>query len=380
MHITVLGAGRVGQAIVRDLSRDASLRVTAIDISSEALAPFADVPQVQRVTADLRETDRVAAWLTGADLVICAVPGFMGFATLRSIIEAGKNVVDISFFEEDPFLLDDLARAKGVTAVVDCGVAPGLCNILAGHVETEVEHLDSYICYVGGLPQIRQWPYEYKAVFSPIDVLEEYTRPARFVEYGQEVIRPALSDPELLDFPGVGTLEAFNTDGLRSLQRTLKAPFMKEKTLRYPGHAGLMRIFRETGFFDKTPVKVGGAVVRPIDLTSRLLFDRWQLREGEMDFTVMQVLLEGEQKGQRIRYIYDLLDHYDVTTQTTSMARTTGYTATIVARQVLSGRFRQQGICPPEFIGRDAGCYADLLVEYARRNIQVREMVVPLSA
>ena len=121
--------------------------------------------------------------------------------------------------------------------MVDCGVAPGLSNIVLGALSLHLDGIDRYDCYVGGLPQERRWPYEYKAVFSPIDVLEEYTRPARYVEYGREVVRPALSDIELLDFPHVGTLEAFNTDGLRSLARTMEIPFMKEKTLRYPGHA-----------------------------------------------------------------------------------------------------------------------------------------------
>ncbi len=378
MKITILGAGLVGSAMFKDLAREADYRVTVADVNATALDKLVAESPVQAVCADVREPGRVAALAADADLVICAVPGFMGFETLQRIIEAGKNAVDISFFPEDAFLLDDLAKAQGVTAVVDCGVAPGLSNIIAGYVDSQLDTLDRFLCYVGGLPVIRQWPYEYKAVFSPIDVLEEYTRPARFVEYGQEVIRPALSDAELLDFPGVGTLEAFNTDGLRTLQRTLDAPFMKEKTLRYPGHIHLMRVFRESGFFDTEAVEIGGVSLRPIDLTSKLLFDQWKLQPGEEDFTVMQVIVEGTKAGRRVRHTYDLLDRYDRATQTTSMARTTGYTATIIARQVLCGQFTQKGICPPEFIGRAPGCYADLLDGYARRNIRLTETVIDL--
>jgi len=190
----------------------------------------------------------------------------------------------------------------------------------------------------------RTWPYEYKAVFSPADVIEEYTRPARLVEHGQVVVRPALSEVELCDFAGVGTLEAFNTDGLRSLIRTLDIPNMAEKTLRYPGHADLMRTFRESGFFDTQPVQIGEAWVRPLDLTSRLLFEQWRREPEEADLTVMQVVIEGLARGMRgevrQRYTYDLLDRYDPETQTTSMARTTGYTCAIVARQVINGLFR----------------------------------------
>ena len=132
-------------------------------------------------------------------------------------MHSGKNTVDIAFFAENPFGLDELAQKNNVTAVVDCGVAPGMSNVLIGHAEQQLDRVESALIYVGGLPELREWPFEYKAGFSPIDVIEEYTRPARYVENGHVVIRPALSDPELIDFPSVGTLEAFNTDGLRTL-------------------------------------------------------------------------------------------------------------------------------------------------------------------
>ncbi len=373
MKIVVLGAGLVGSAIVRDLAAEPDFDVTAVDIDRTLLAGLAAEIGVGTTRADLREPEAVSRVVSGADLVISAVPGCMGFATLKAIISAGKNVVDISFFAEDPFLLDDLARRKGVTAVVDCGVAPGLCNIIAGRVQAEVDQIDRYTCYVGGLPAIRRWPYEYQAGFSPSDVLEEYIRPARMVENGQEVVYPALSAVELIDFPLVGTLEAFNTDGLRTLRRTLKAANMREKTLRYPGHANLMRIFRESGFFSEEPVVVDEQPVRPIALASKLLFEQWRLGEGEHDFTVMQVLIEGWDRGHPFLRRFDLFDRYDVASHTTSMARTTGYTCAIVARQVLDGLFDEKGVCPPEYLGRTPGCYEDLLAGYARRGIHVVE-------
>ena len=378
MKIVVLGAGLVGSAIVRDLSDEA--RVTVIDVDQRALDRMSAAMAAETVRADLRRVEDLSPLVADCDLVICAVPGFMGFETLEKVIRAGKDVVDISFFSEDAFLLDDLAREMDVTAVVDCGVAPGLCNIIAGHVDTQLDAIESYLCYVGGLPRVRAWPYEYRAVFSPIDVLEEYTRPARYVEYGQNVVRSALSDVELIDFPGAGTLEAFNTDGLRTLAETLNAPFMKEKTLRYPGHAALMRVFRESGFFGTEPMDVGGQLVRPIEITSRLLFDQWRMQPGEGDLTVFQVVMEGRKVDRAYRYTYDLLDVYDAETDTTSMARTTGYTCTIVARQVLSGMFTQKGICPPEYVGRTAGCFEDLLRGYGERGLELNETVCELEA
>ncbi|MBK8048843.1 MAG: saccharopine dehydrogenase NADP-binding domain-containing protein [Anaerolineales bacterium] len=374
-RIVVLGAGLVGRAMARDLALESDFQVTVADLNPQNLERVAANAPVATLQANLRTPGVVAEIVENADLVVVGVPGFMGYETLRQVIDAGKNVVDISFFPEDPFGLDELAQQRNVTAVVDCGVAPGLSNIFAGYVAAQLDDVQSYLCYVGGLPHIRHWPYEYKVVFSPIDVIEEYTRPARFVEFGQEIVRSALSDIELVNLPGVDTLEAFNTDGLRTLLYTLPAPFKKEKTLRYPGHANLMAVFRDSGFFDTEPIAVDGQMVRPIAVTASLLFEHWRLREGEEDYTVLRVQMEGQKDGRHLRYTYDLLDHFDATTQTTAMARTTGYTATIVARQVAMGLFSQKGICPPEYVGRTPGCYEHLIEELGNRNIRITEII-----
>jgi lysine 6-dehydrogenase len=373
--IIVLGAGLVGSAIVFDLAQEKDYQVTAADINPKALKSVADIPGVTTKQADLSKPETIQSLVKDVDLVICSVPGFMGYQTLREVITAGKNVVDISFFPEDPFGLDELAREKEVTAIVDCGVAPGLCNILAGYVAEKLDETLYYHCFVGGLPEIREWPFEYKAVFSPADVLEEYTRPARLVEHGQEVIYPALSGLELINFPGTGTLEAFNTDGLRTLRDTLAFPTMIEKTLRYPGHADLMRAFRESGFFSPDPIEVDGSQVIPLSLTSRLLFDQWHMKEGEKDLTVMQVILKGKKKNKQVVYQYDLLDHFNEKTGITSMARTTGYTCTIVARQLLKGMIPNPGICPPEYLGKVPHLFEDLLREYQKRGIHLVESI-----
>lgn len=379
MRITVLGSGLVGGAIAIDLAMEKTWSVRAVDRSPEPLSKLRNRDRVEAVCRDISTEAGLKAVIGDADLVVSAVPGQMGYETLKRVIAAGKDVVDISFFEEDPFDLDRLAIQRGVTAVVDCGVAPGLSNAIAGHVHSEMDRVDSFLCLVGGLPAVRSWPYEYKAVFSPIDVMAEFTRPARFVEHGELVVRPALSDVELIDFKGVGTLEAFNTDGLRSLARTLNIPFMKEKTLRYPGHANLARVFRDSGFFGTEPMDVGGVMVRPIDLTSRLLIEQWRMSADDADLTVMQVIMTGQHGGRHERRDFYLLDRFDATTGTTSMARTTGYTCAIVARQILTGMFKQKGICPPEYLGAWPDCYAHLLSELRRRNIVVQEAATVLA-
>lgn len=369
MKITVLGCGLVGGPMAMDLAEESAFSVTVADIRGDALAALQRRAGVQTIQADLADQSQVKALVAQSDLVVSAVPGHMGFQVLRTLIEAGKNVVDIAFFPEDPFLLDELARQKGVTVIVDCGVMPGMANVLAGHAASQLDHVDDILIYVGGLPQVREWPYEYKAVFSPLDVIEEYTRTARYLEFGRIVTRPALSDPEYIDFPGVGTLEAFNSDGLRTMLTTLKADNMKEKTLRYPGHIEKIAVLRETGFFSKDKIEIGGALISPLEFTARILFPKWQLREGEGDLTVMQITIKGQKAGTPTTHRFDLLDRYDPEKQVISMARTTGYTATVAARLLHRRLYDAKGISPPEFIGRHPQCVEFMLRELARRGI-----------
>jgi saccharopine dehydrogenase-like NADP-dependent oxidoreductase len=371
MHIVVLGAGRVGGAMALDLAPD--FKVTVADRSEGALARMQAAGLSTRV-ADLSLPEGVKAAVADADLVVGAVPGFLGFATARAVLEAGRPLVDISFFDEDCFELDALAKQQGLTAIVDCGIAPGCHNIILGDLSRQWDRITSFECLVGGLPMVRTWPYEYKAGFSPIDVIEEYTRPTRYVKDGKVVVLPALSEPELLDFPGLGTLESFNTDGLRSLIRTFpQVPDMKERTLRYPGHIEKMRMLRESGFFSKEKRHVAGVEISPLELTTALLFPMWSMQEGDEDFTVMRVTVEGEKDGQRARRELNLLDRYDRTTGTTSMARTTGYTCTAAVRLVARGGYSRKGISPPEFIGQEPGAWDFIRGDLAKRGVVFTE-------
>lgn len=359
----------VGGPMALDLARNGEFKVTSADMSAAALSKLDNIDGITTVQADLNNAEVLKSLVKDHDLVISAVPGFMGFRTLERVIECGKNVVDIAFFPEDMFLLDAKAKEMNVTVICDIGVAPGMSNVLIGYGASMLDTLEKGITYVGGLPVVRTWPFEYKAVFSPIDVIEEYTRPARYIDGGRLVVREALSDAELLKFPNIGTLEAFNSDGLRTLATTIKGDYMIEKTLRYKGHIEKMAVLRDTGFFDKEPILINGVMISPLEFTARLLFPKWKLQEGEEDLTIMQVITEGLKDGVRQRYTWDLYDRFDKATGVHSMARTTGYTATAVARLLAKGLYNRKGISAPEFLGSDAAIVNFLLERLKERGV-----------
>jgi saccharopine dehydrogenase-like NADP-dependent oxidoreductase len=373
MKVLVLGAGLVGGPMAIDLAKDGEFEVTSADVSPEALSKLSAYPGIETVRADLDNPQTIKFLAEGKDLVINAVPGFMGYRTVERLIGCGKDVVDIAFFPEDMFGLDEKAKEYGVTVICDIGVAPGMSNVLIGYGASLLDTLEKGITYVGGLPVVRTWPYEYKAVFSPIDVIEEYTRPARYIDGGRMVVREALSDPELLEFPGIGTLEAFNSDGLRTLATTIKGDYMIEKTLRYKGHIEKMAVLRDTGFFSKEPISINGVMISPLEFTSKLLFPKWKLQEGEEDLTIMQVIAEGLKDGVRQRYTWNLHDRYDRETGIHSMARTTGYTATMAARMLAQGLYSRKGVSAPEFLGKDPKIVSFLLEGLRRRGVVYKE-------
>lgn len=374
-RIAVLGAGRVGSAIAADLG--GAHAVTAIDRDAGRLEALRDARGVTTLEADLSDGPSVTRLARDFDLVVSAVPGFLGLDTLRAVIESGRDVVDISFFDGDPFQLDGLARDNGVTAVVDCGVAPGLSHIILGHHAREWE-IEEFECLVGGLPVDAGGPWRYKAPFSPIDVLEEYTRPARLVEDGRQVTKPALSDPELVQIEPVGELEAFLTDGLRTALTTMTIPSMREKTLRYPGHLAAVRALRDGGFLARQPVEVSGVRVRPIDVAAALLLPLWRLEPGEPELTVMRIRIRGREGAEEKTVEWRLFDRFNERTGTTSMARTTGYTCTAVARLVLSGRVRGPGIVAPETVGAEKGILPLVLADLAARGVHLNRVDGPL--
>ena len=366
MKVGVLGAGMVGSAIALDLA--SGFDVVAFDINEKNLDFIRKRnPTIEIRQADLGDHKSYPQLLKGFDIVVTAVPGFMGYKTLEAAINCGSDIVDISFFSEDVLQLDKLAKEKQVTVITDCGVAPGMSNFIIGRYNEELK-IDAIAIYVGGLPKVRKKPFQYKAPFSPADVIEEYTRPARLMENGHIVVRPALSEVEWIHFDNLGTLEAFNTDGLRSLLYTMPhIKNQKEKTMRYPGHVDIIRSLKESGFFSEEPLNVEGTMISPLKVTSQILFNEWKLGLEEEELTVMKVKAIGTKNGETKIVEWNLLDYYDQETKISSMARTTGYTCTAAVNLIAQKLFNEKGVYPPELIGSRKICF-DFVLDYLKQR------------
>ena len=358
----------VGKAMAIDLSK--KYKVKSVDIDKDSLQFLSNNYEIETEIIDVTNKKLLSEAIKDFDLVISAVPGFLGLQTMKNIIINKKDLVDISFLPENILDLDDMAKEHDVTVIMDCGVAPGMPNIIAGYHNEQMK-IENFEYMVGGLPKVRTFPFEYKAPFSPCDVIEEYTRPARYVENGNIIVKPAMSDTELLEFKNVGTVEAFNSDGLRSLIYTLKnIPNMKEKTLRFPGHIKMIQALKSVGFLDHKPLKVKGKEFVPFDITSEILFNAWKLNPDDREFTIMRIIIQGEKNGIKKKIVYDLYDEYDPVEKLSSMARTTGFTATAAADMILNNVFNEKGIFPPELVGKNPACYNYILGYLKERNIK----------
>jgi lysine 6-dehydrogenase len=371
VRICVLGAGLIGRVVARELASEEGAMVSVFDADPDALEQIGRETHASIHPADLSRPDVVKDAVAQADAVVGALPGALGFAMLRTVVEAGKPIADISLSPEDPLQLEAIARERGSTAVVDCGVSPGLSNFFIGRATRDFSEVDDARIYVGGLPYAREWPFDYGAVFSPADVVEEYTRPARIFENGELVTRPALSDVERLEISGIGTVEAFLTDGLRTLLRTVPARTMKEKTLRYPGHAEKMEVFRESGFFDETPIELrGGVSVAPRRVTEHLLSRAWRLADDAEEFTYLRVVVTGRKFGKTLQTTFELLDKTHRATGTTSMARTTAFPCAVMARMLARGEYRDPGVRPLEMLATNREAAARFELGLTARGIR----------
>jgi lysine 6-dehydrogenase len=365
--VVVLGAGMVGSIIAKDLASDPNLEVTAVDRDIKALG-LLDKSINKVHVAFSAPIETLSKIVEEHDFVVGALPGKFGFKTLNMIAEAGKSAVDISFMPEDP-------RSELDEIIYDCGVAPGISNMLAAYMThgIDVDQIHEIKIMVGGLPYLPKGEWQYKAPFSPEDVLEEYTRPVKIKRHGKITTVEPLTGKETLPF-GSHSLEAFLSDGLRSLIDTIPARNMSEKTLRYKGYWKRIKMLRDNGFLSTESVKINPTTeVIPRELTSALLFPQWKYEEGEQDITILHVT--GVIGDKLINC--EMMDKY--TDGIRSMSRTTGFPAAVVARMIINGDINMPGVSPPELIVQDnENHWRYIRNELAQRGIHIVKSVSDL--
>lgn len=360
----------MGSVVALDLSRSGGISevvVADIDPSKlEAVKARSKGGSLSTRVLDLKDVGGVAKFLGAFDVAVSALPHGVVHSSDLAAVRAGAKMVNIAF-EDEQMELGEAAQKSGALLVPGCGVAPGLGGILLARGLEELGGGDEGHIMVGGLPQKPVPPFGYRLVFSIVGLLREYIDEARVYREGKLVRVKPFDTVEPVEFPDpVGRLEAFCTDGLASLVYTMKGMrVLDEKTLRYPGHAERMNLFIESGFFSKEAVKFGGANLSPLEMSWSVLGKK--LSEGDpRDLTVMRVEAKSGEKWMR----YDMVDRYDESTGVTSMGKTTGYTASIVAQMVGSGKLEGRGVVPPETLVRGESV-GHLLAELRRRGVQI---------
>lgn len=375
----VLGAGLQGSACAFDLLQNSSVeRVVVGDVQLDRLPPFLekyrDDPRLELRTVDARDTASLRAAMAKADAVMNALPYYFNLEVSRLAVEAGSHCCDLggnTAIVFDQLKLDAAAKAKNVTIIPDCGLAPGMVNILAEAGMQQLDEVKSVRMFVGGLPQSPQPPLNYQVVYSLEGVFDYYTTPSWVLEKGKPTQVDALSDLETVAFDKpVGGLEAFHTAGGLSTMATRyegKVETMVYKTLRYPGHADTVRAIRELGLLDLEPIDVKGKRVVPRDVFIAAVEPKLRKDRGR-DLVALRVVVEGTKNGQPRKITYDLVDYFDEKNEVSAMERTTGYSLSITGQLQVARRTRGAGVMTPDQ-AIDGDVY---IAELAKRGIVIR--------
>jgi lysine 6-dehydrogenase len=390
MRMLVLGAGLQGSACAFDLLQNPDVtEVRLADLSVTPLAPFlahytdaaalgGGKPRLLPTPLDARDAEAVRALMRQSDAVMSALPYYFNFPMAQHAVECGVHFCDLGGNTEivfDQKTLDSAAKAANVSIVPDCGLAPGMVNILAqegiSQLEAEGAAVKTVRIFVGGLPQAPEPPLNYQIVYSLEGVLDYYTTLSWVVRDGRREQVHALSEVVPVHFEsGIGELEAFHTAGGLStmgFRYEGKIPTMEYKTLRYPGHAKLMEAIRELGFFELGAVDVKGAKVVPRDLALAVMKPRLTKPAGK-DLVALRVVVEGERDGKPVERAWELVDRYDETRGISAMMRTTGYSLSITA-QLQAGGAVPVGVHTPD----EAMPAQRYIAELAKRGIEIKQ-------
>jgi lysine 6-dehydrogenase len=377
MKVLIIGCGNIGSVSAQDLVKSVpSTEIVVADKNEKRAKDVAEKIEKDNVSwtgLDTSNHGELVNTLKGFDLAMGFLPGKLGYGLCKACINAGKDLVDVSYMAENPMTLNASAAKAGVTIVPDCGLAPGISNVLVGHAVGKLDEVKAVHVMVGGLPEKPVPPLGYTITWSPESLIDEYTRKVVIVKKGRKVEIEALSGVEAITFPKVGELEAFYTDGLRTLLYTMEnVEEMWEKTLRYLGHAEKIKAFQTLGFFDEKKIDVEGVNVSPRKLTVKLIGEKLWKPEVK-DIVVLKVEVVGVENGKKTSYSYHLLDNYDKKQGITAMARTTAYPASIVAQLMLKKAVKEKGVVPPEKIGMDKKLFSQFSDGLKKRGIKVSE-------
>ncbi|MBO3803166.1 MAG: saccharopine dehydrogenase family protein [Candidatus Brockarchaeota archaeon] len=372
MKILTVGCGYVGSVLSRRLSeRFPSAEIIVSDADKKAIEKASSSigrNDVRFLQIDFSDHERLVEVARGCDVMVGLTPGRLGYEMMKVAIGARVDMVDLSYMAEDPLSLGQEASEAGIRIVPDCGVAPGLSNVIVGRAASMLDEVKDVAILVGGLPQEAVPPLGYKVTWCVEDLIEEYVRKAKIVKGGKTVEVEALDGLEEVEFPGVGKLEAFYTDGVRTLHSTVKAENMWEKTMRYPGHAEKVKTLRMLGFFDEQPIEG----VSPRFLTGKLL-ERKLGYPDVKDLVAMKVYVSGLKGGKNKSYTYYLLDRYDEEEGVSAMGRTTAYTASAAIELLAGGLVEEKGVIPPEKLGMDGRIYREIMARLGMEGIVVEE-------
>lgn len=352
MKVLVLGCGMMGLAIAKDMAESSDVSdVIVADHDNKKADQVVALLKNDKISGnriDVKDGRATTRLMKTVDVAVCALPEELGAFASRAAIGAGAHLVDL-MCDERQFEFDESAREAGITILVDCGVAPGITNILACRGANMMDEVDDICIVCGGIPQKPIPPFGYTIVWSTEELVNMYCEKARVVRDSNIIEVDAMSGLEQIEFPEIGVLETFYTDGLSTLLKTLKGRVknMSEKTARWPGHAEKILAMRDAGFFEKEPVEIRGMSVVPREVAVSVL-DKTLRGGDEKDLTVLRVDISGKKGGNDVEHSFSMIDYFDERQGISSMARTTGYTGAIVARMIARGEIEEKGVVPPE--------------------------------
>jgi lysine 6-dehydrogenase len=380
MKMLVLGAGLQGCACAYDLLQQPAVsQVTLADLRPDTLPPFLSGDwkgRLRQVRLDVTDLAAVQETMRGHAAVMSAIPYYYNGPMARAAVEAGCHFSDLGGNTEIVFeqkKLHEQALAKGVSVIPDCGLAPGMVNILAAEGIRRLDRVEEVRIYVGGLPQSPEPPLNYQIVYSLEGALDYYTTPSWVLRGAKPVQVDALSEVEPVDFPApVGTLEAFHTGGgISTLPFAYegKVDVMEYKTLRYPGHVAVMRPIRELGLLGSKPLEVKGQTVVPRDVFIAAVHPKLHKPQGR-DLVALQVQVSGQKGGRADTVRFRLIDYFDAEHGISAMMRTTGYSLSVTGQMQADGRITEKGVRTPD----EAVPFRAYVEELGRRGVRIEEL------